>query len=61
MEYFLNLPSKKTRSSLELASTITNKVEEKYDQFLTEDLLDINYASSNLSVIDTAEIIKEIA
>jgi ATP-dependent Lhr-like helicase len=61
VEYFFNLPPKKTRSSLELASTITNKVEEKYDQFLTEDLLDINYASSNLSVIDTAEIIKEIA
>ncbi|RPI05582.1 MAG: DEAD/DEAH box helicase [Ignavibacteriae bacterium] len=60
VDYFLNLSSKKTRSSLELASTIPNKVEEKYDQFLTEDLLDINYVSSHLSVIDTAEIIKEI-
>jgi hypothetical protein len=60
VKYFIALPLKKARSSLDLASTISNKVEEKYDQFLTEDLLNINYASSNLSVVDTAEIIKDI-
>jgi ATP-dependent helicase Lhr and Lhr-like helicase len=37
-------------NAVDLASTVQNKVDEKYDHFLSPELLDWNYASSCLDV-----------
>ncbi len=45
---------------IELAATVRNKVNEKHDQFLTEELLCQNYAASYLDVPKTWSVIQQI-
>lgn len=45
---------------LKLASTIQNKAKEKYDLFLTEELLSADYASSKLDSIGAWELLRKI-
>ena len=44
---------------LKLAATIQNKAKEKYDLFLSEELLSADYASSKLDPVGAWEVLKK--
>jgi ATP-dependent Lhr-like helicase len=60
LQYFQHLKHEKLKTAIELASTVKNKITEKYDRFLTEELLSDDYASGNLAIADSASVIDEL-
>jgi len=60
LQYFEHLKYGKLKTAVELASAVKNKISEKYDRFLTEELLCADYASGNLAIADTAAVIDEL-
>ena len=59
-EYFIALPARSLKSSIELAAIVKNKVSEKFDPYLTEELLNVGYASGTIALTETATAIGEI-
>jgi ATP-dependent Lhr-like helicase len=59
-EYFRKLPDRKLKTPHELASLVKNKICEKFDPFLSDELLVLSYASGSIAVAETSEAISEI-
>ena len=59
-EYFRTLPGRQLKTPYELASLVKNKVCEKFDPFLSDDLLNLSYASGNIAVAETSDAIGQI-
>jgi ATP-dependent Lhr-like helicase len=59
-EYFKGLPTRTLKTPLELAAFVKNKISEKFDLYLTDELLNAGYASGNIAVAETAEAVSEI-
>ena len=60
-EAFLDIANGPPTSGASLAADIKNKIKEKWDGFLPEDLLCKNFASTDLAVDDAVACAKEIA
>ena len=58
--YFQKLPSRPLRNPVELGSFVKNKIFEKFDPYLTDELLEVGYASGNIVLSETATVINEI-
>jgi len=57
--YFKNIVKDKSADAVSLASRVENKGEEKYDKFLSKELLAVSYAASQLDTKVTLELLKE--
>ena len=61
LEYFKTLSNRKLKSPYELASFVKNKICEKFDPFLSDELLNLSYATGSIAVAETSEAIRELA
>lgn len=49
-----------TTNNIKLASTVANKLREKYDYYLTDNLLDAEYAARSLNIEKTKKLLMEL-
>ena len=54
------LPGRQLKTPYQLASLVKNKVCEKFDPLLSDDLLSLSYASGNIAVAETSDAIGQI-
>ena len=59
-QYLKQLRQRSIRTAIELASAAKNKITEKYDRFLTPELLDADYASGCFAIPDAAVAIDDL-
>ncbi len=59
-DYFKGMPTRTLKTPSELAGFVKNKICEKFDPYLTDELLNAGYASGNIAVAETAEAITEM-
>jgi hypothetical protein len=63
-EQFLNLVeeiiSDDTMNDIQLANTVANKLREKYDYYLTDNLLNAEYAARSLNIEKTKKRLSEL-